>query len=568
MSVELQSNTEKLHRDIQKWVSDDLPKSPYPGLRPFEMDEWKIFFGRESITDEVIDRLIRQRMVSVHGSSGSGKSSLLFAGVMPRLKQDLATSGLTLRSCAMMPGNAPLRHLAEALASLDGDESGDRAAEGTTSVDRVLNIWRFLNRGAKAGAAVSEMLRRGPTDHICILVDQFEELFAFAKTNRDEALLFADILVGLATAPSDGLYAMLTMRSDYLGECSRFPGLAEAVNRTQYLLPRMNHASLVRAIRDPADLYGGQVSLQLTEQIITDASSEQDELPLMQHGLMLLWRDAENAKLSGGERELNLADYVKRGGLGAMLSAHADEIFKRAAPDGTSETAVEHLFRALTDTNAERNGIRRRQRFSALREVTCLSDDGLQKVIAPFRAEGVSFLRPYGTDPIRPDEELDISHEALIRCWHKIADRRDGWLQREFRDGLTWRSLLVAADDFERNSTNVLGPTATDDREKWLKNHNEALAAKIWRRMGPGSEPDGGEPRGARPATQGTGGANQSTIGCSSSQGGSGRAGRCRTGCTGQGEPESFDSICRFVCSRSGCRRCFSVLAVHRGSSR
>src|SRR5262249_12312639 len=156
----------------------------------------------------------------------------------------------------------------------------------------------------------------GPTDHICILVDQFEELFAFAKTNRDEALLFADILVGLASAPSDGLYAMLTMRSDYLGECSRFPGLAEAVNQTQYLLPRMNHASLVRAIRDPADLYGGQVSLQLTEQIITDASSEQDELPLMQHGLMLLWRDAENAKPSGSKRELNLADYVKCGGLG------------------------------------------------------------------------------------------------------------------------------------------------------------------------------------------------------------------------------------------------------------
>src|SRR5262249_16665804 len=84
-----------------------------------------------------------------------------------------------------------------------------------------------------------------------------------------------------------------------------------------------------------------------------------------------------------------------------------------------------------------------------------------------------SFLRPYGTDPIRPDEEVDISHEALIRCWQKIADRRDGWLQREFRDGLTWRSLLVAADDFERNPTNVLGPTATDDRENWLKDHNE-----------------------------------------------------------------------------------------------
>jgi hypothetical protein len=284
--------------------------------------------------------------------------------------------------------------------------------------------------------------------------------------------------VGLANAPAKGLYAMISMRSDALGECARFPGLAEAVSQTQYLLPRMDHASLVRAIREPAELYGGQVSLLLAERIIADASGEKDELPQMQHGLMLLWRHAKQAQSSGGKPELNLADYLKRGGLGAMLSDHADEILLKAAPDKKDRAVVERLFRALNDTNADRNGIRRRQHYSDLWEVTGARADKLDGIIAFFRGEGVSFLRPYGMEQIQPDQELDISHEALIRCWKKIADPENGWLQREFRDGLIWRSLLVAADGFEANPTNVLGPTTTDERDKWLEGRNEAWSRR------------------------------------------------------------------------------------------
>ena len=119
----------------------------------------------------------------------------------------------------------------------------------------------------------------------CILVDQFEELFSFArKDGREEAQILVDFLVGLQENPPEGLYAIVAMRSDFLGVCARFKGFAEAVNQTQYLLPQMERPALVRAIREPALTYDGEVSRRLAERLIADAGGGQDQLPLIQHG--------------------------------------------------------------------------------------------------------------------------------------------------------------------------------------------------------------------------------------------------------------------------------------------
>jgi hypothetical protein len=259
----------------------ELPSAPYPGLRPFNPDEWPIFFGREQMTDEVIARVIRQHLVVVHGDSGCGKSSLVRAGVLAQLEQERARSGVRWRTAIALPREAPLRRLAEAIAELQ------RAADDQ---DHAHQVRRVLNRGADAPAALAELLRNGDDDNVCILIDQFEELFAFASHHgREEAQLFVDILVGLQQNPPPGLYAILTMRSEFLGVCARFKGLAEAVNRTQYLLPQMDRPALIRAIREPALLYDGEVSRALAERLIADAAGDQDQLPLIQHGLMQLY---------------------------------------------------------------------------------------------------------------------------------------------------------------------------------------------------------------------------------------------------------------------------------------
>jgi Novel STAND NTPase 1 len=271
----------------------ELPPSPYPGLRPFEPQEWPIFFGRERMTDEVINRLIDKHLVVVHGDSGCGKSSLVRAGVLAHLGQERARSGVQWRTCHMLPREAPLQNLVEAIAKLQG------AARDS---DFGHQVHRVLNHGRDAPPPLADLLGGGKDDNICILVDQFEELFSFARQHgRDEAQLFVDFLVGLQEKPPEGLYAILTMRSEFLGVCARFKGLAEAVNQTQYLLPQMERPALLRAIREPATLYDGEVSRELAERMIADAGGGQDQLPLIQHGLIVLWRHeiGEAASLQG-----------------------------------------------------------------------------------------------------------------------------------------------------------------------------------------------------------------------------------------------------------------------------
>ena len=465
-----------------------LPPRPYPGLRPFEKDEWPIFFGRERMADAVVDQLIGKRVLVVHGDSGCGKSSLVRAAVLPRLEQESARGGIRWRTCATRPGESPLWNLADALAALASDQPNE---------ERAIEIRRKLNFGRSAPAELDALLRESPDDHICILIDQFEELFAHAALHGpEEARLLTTFLTALYAEPPEGLYAVVTMRSEFLGACARFDGFAEIVNATQYLLPRMRHDDLLRAIREPAPLYNGEVTRELAERLIADAEGGQDQLPLIQHGLMLLHRDHTSAASDTsipvalgppgdrrpGSWRLGLEHYQHDGGLKGLLSDHADAVMQGAQPGhGGSNGAsriIEDLFRALTDINAEGQAIRRPRTLSQLAAVTGADESTLRTLVDVFRVAGVSFLRPYGHAPIKPQELIDISHEALIRCWDKIADPKDGWLVREFRNGLVWRALLVQADSFERDATNVLAPATTDEREQWLRRRNASWAER------------------------------------------------------------------------------------------
>ena len=305
---------------------------------------------------------------------------------------------------------------------------------------------------------------------MCILVDQFEELFGFVSGKVPTRLGCSSVFWSACRRiRRRGLYAILTMRSEFLGACARFKGLAETVNETQYLLPRMERSALLRAIREPATLYNGEVSRELAERLIADAGGGQDQLPLIQHGLMLLWRrkvgtpsatsaaEAEGCRGGGA-----LPNKRARRGASGSRTIRAPVASPSCCPSmpmrswrrqprmPDAEKIVEHLFRALTDINAEGSAVRRPQTLAELVAVTGSDEYTLKEIIDQFRAEGVSFLTPYGDAQIELGTLIDISHEALIRCWRKIADTRDGWLQREFRDGLIWQSLRLQAISSER----------------------------------------------------------------------------------------------------------------------
>lgn len=451
-----------------------LPEFPYPGLRPFREDEWAIFFGRENIIEHVVGKLVTNRFVSVHGDSGSGKSSLVRAGVLPRLMQDVSRSGGSWRTASMEPGNAPLHNLATAFSELC--ESGSK--------DRLTHIRRLLNLGADAAGPLVKELRRNEDDHLCVLVDQFEEIFSFAREHPGtEAELFIDVLIGIQKQKPEGLHIILTMRSEYLGACARFNGLAEAINDTQYLLPPVKRQALIRAIREPAVLYGGQVAMDLAERLISDAGSSQDQLPLIQHGLMVMQRRLPKQESSGAAGELNwvlsLEDYRKTKGVVQFLSDHADEVLKTIlSKHEDAGPVMETVFRALTEIDADGNAIRQSKTLQQLADQAAVVPEKLAEMLKPLRADGVSFLRPYGDSPLLPNDEISISHEALIRCWKQISDPQKGWLQEEFKDGLIWKTLLVAAEGYAEDNSAVLSPAVTIERAEWMAERNAVWAER------------------------------------------------------------------------------------------
>lgn len=444
-----------------------LPPRPYPGLRPFAASEWPVFFGRERMTDEVLARLIRHRMLFVHGDSGCGKSSLLRAGVFARLTQ--GAPGQRWRTAAALPGTTPLWNLAKAFADLTGEADDDGC---------VLAWRRALNAGIHAADALRPRFAGTDNAPCCLLIDQFEELFEHARSQGpEEAILLTRVLIGLHEQPIPGLHLAMTMRSEYLGACARFEGFAEMVNAVQYLLPRIEHEDMIRAICEPALLYDGTVSRELAERMIADVGGSQDQLPLIQHGLMRLYQRTERDP--AGRWRLGVTDFPAAGGLAGLLSAHADEVMAQVqAVAGTPPRLVEDLFRALSEINAEGHAIRRRRRLDQLALMSGTSVDRMRKAIDAFRADGVSFLGPHGEHALSDGAAVDVGHEALLRCWQALADPRDGWLIREFRNSLVWRALLVQADSFERNPDNVLAPATTDERERWLKRRNPAWAER------------------------------------------------------------------------------------------
>ena len=473
-------------------LAAERPSQPYPGLRPFEAHEWSIFFGRERMVDDVIDRLARDRLVVVHGASGSGKSSLIRAGVMPKLARQHVRHGAAWLTCAMRPSGGPLWNLATEFAKLEG--RGD-------DLDRIGTIQGLFNRRGATLASVAGALEGFSGKSLCVLVDQFEELFRYEKeTSREEAELFVE-LVGRAASTQDGepaadgaeMHVVVTMRSEFLGECARFDGLAETINRTQYLVPRMDDDALMRAVQRPAQMYDGSIDEALAARLIASVRGREDELPLLQHGLMLMWDEAVRTR--AGERIVLDGTIVeKAGGLAELLSGHADRVMDAAAPDARRARLVESMFRELTDVNAEGSAIRRPRAFRDLAVVAGATTDEMRPLIDAFRASGVTFLTPYSPAPLNEKTVIDISHEALIRCWRRIASPKDGWLKREFDDGLAWRSLLVEATGLREQSRSR--PVRGCDRGsiEALCGARRSLEPSLWRGLAAGGQAPRGEP--------------------------------------------------------------------------
>ena len=448
---------------------------PYPGLRPFQSDEFHLFFGREAQTDELLAKLERHRFLVVVGPSGCGKSSLVRAGMIPALETGfMAEAGARWRVVQMRPGERPMVRLAEALA-----RPGALGTRESVSPNAALLMEARLSRGPLGLIEAIQDATLPPHTNLLVLVDQFEEIFRFRKQgNRDEADAFVRLLLQSVALREHAIYVVLTMRSDFLGHCALFVGLPEAINDSQYLTPRLTRDQCRGAIEGPARVCGGTIDPDLTIRLLNDFGTDPEQLPVLQHALMRMW-DRKVAQVTAVESErpkvmLTVKDYEAIGSLTDALTRHANEVMAKIPDD--RHHLVEKLFRCLTERESGERDIRRPARLQEVAEVAGLDTvDSLVPVADCFRAPDCCFVAPPLDVQLSPETVLDISHEALIRRWDKLA----GWVAKEAVDAAEYRRMLDEAKRWEKGEAELWTGRNLERGLDWLKaGLNAAWAAR------------------------------------------------------------------------------------------
>ncbi len=403
--------------------------TPYPGLRPFEHHEDILFFGRDEQVDQLLDKLADTHFLAVLGTSGSGKSSLVKAGLLPALNSGyMAGTGARWDVAELRPGDSPFQRLASSLVR-DTDWGKayrkDRWKE-STATDRDGGINEVV-------AALESDLRQGDLalnwrlgvhplasgTRLLILVDQFEELFRYHRTAEADAAAFTALLLGAAT--HSDVYVVITMRSEFLGDCSLYPDLPEAINAGLFLTPSLAPEEMADAIELPARLahFNGEVDSELVRHLVAEAKGRNDQLPLLQHVLMRLWnRFGEN-------KHLTFADLNRLGGLEGCLNAHVEEAYGDL--NEQQKRWAEIMFRSLTERSDEKRDTRRPALLGEIAQLADTSIEELATVVEIFRQPGHSFLMPPTGIELTAETVLDITHEALIRQWKRLQQ----WTENE-----------------------------------------------------------------------------------------------------------------------------------------
>ena len=451
-------------------------RSPYPGLRPFSGDEAIYYCGRESHVEVICDLLKQNKFLMVAGASGDGKSSLVFAGLVPAMQAGFFKAHYSeFRVASFRPERSPMENFAASLAAVLGETD-------------VRSLQTRLNYGF---SSLVEIFREavpsdGPGYNLVIYADQFEELFTYPENYRDgkcsaDAQLLVNLLLEtsrLSLEQNLPVYVVCTMRSDYIGQCSSFRGLAEYIGFSHYFVPRLNRLELRRVIEEPAMLNGDDISPRLVERLLYDLEEGNDQLPVLQHALSRIW-------LLAGEKgqAMDLIHYAMAGGMGAeelpeenqvefrkwlagqpaelqpiysqagldnVLNLHAEGLLLEAVDicleqkiGGENSAEVPgKIFRCLTQIDRSRvvrNQVSAEELLQIL-EIPGLQMPQLDAVTAVFRKPGNTFLRPFineNSAELKAGSVLDITHESLIRNWDKLA----AWTETEENDKQTFRDF-------------------------------------------------------------------------------------------------------------------------------
>lgn len=399
------------------------PECPYPGMKPFGLGDSDRFFGRDGEIEELLESLRLHPFITVIGPSGSGKSSLVFAGLIPALQESRLFGSGEWRIQSMRPGETPETTLRQAL------------TEGAQEAARLL-----------------------------LIVDQFEELFTLAK---EEAVPFQESLLKLAKTPD--VYLILTVRADFYADLMTSLLWQEIQNYRLEVVP-LNETGLRQAILKPAETVGVFVEPALVERLVTDAAGEPGVLPLIQETLVLLWQRLERRFLPLRAYEALVLPRTAYGGqetgqktgLLVAISRRADQAIKDLKDDPEKQKAIaRRIFLRLIQFGEGRADTRRQQSVETLRATT---DNSVLFNKTLTHLVNRRLLTPSGDDR-SSTQKIDLAHEALITGWPELQKWISG--RRQAED--TRRQLAAKAEEWRNGKRGLLDEkNELPEAENWL----------------------------------------------------------------------------------------------------
>jgi energy-coupling factor transporter ATP-binding protein EcfA2 len=432
---------------------------PYRGLQIFDVEHAPFFFGREALTEWIIETLRSQlsqiqanRFLAIIGPSGSGKSSLVRAGVITALRQGMLSGSEKWPIVIFKPGPDPIESLAIALKrnefiGADISDVGDLKRRLAKDIDRLHLQSRLSLSGQQA------------PKRLMVVVDQFEEVFALCQDERLRQAFINSILYAAADAIGQTI-VLITMRADFYGRCAVYDDLSSSLSDHQILIGPMSDHELRDAIVRPAQLAGCEFESGLAEMLIQDVKGEAGSLPLLEYALAQLWDKREG-------RHLTLKAYISMGKLEGALEQRANEIYGSL---NTSEQDIcKQIFLRLTKPGEGTGDTKRRAYRNEI-----AYNGSTEKVIKILTDE-----RLITTEGKTEEEEsiLEVSHEALIRGWSKLKK----WIE-ENRDGLRIQARLIeVAREWDREGrTNpedfVYRGARLFELEEWVNKYGAKLS--------------------------------------------------------------------------------------------
>ena len=412
-------------------ISPNQP--PFRGLLPFDVGHAHLFFGRDRETGELLEQLRANRFLAVVGSSGSGKSSLVRAGLVPALNRGRfhERGGWvdSWRIAIFRPGADPFRELANALCDLDGDLD---AAERIKVRDACS---KPLDSGTQGLAdCIAGLVPRG--ERTLLVVDQFEELFTLTRRPEERRRFIDSLLRAVDDSGERPIHCVITLRADFFAECWEHPELPNRIAANQFAVRRVDREQLQEIIEKPAAMAGVRLEPGLAEAMLHDAGDEPGNLPLLQHALLELWERRGERPHSDKPRDgvyLTHASYEAIGRLRGALEHRAEEIYKELDAEG-KELARRVILR-LTEAG---KGVKATRRPVKREKIETLggSEAAIRAVLTRLVDQR---LLTVGRDAEGQDQ-VEVAHEALIRGWRRLR----GWLEED-REFLLWRKRLQAS---------------------------------------------------------------------------------------------------------------------------